>query len=567
MKKLVTIILVLAMALAIMPASGEKAPAEERHQAGSVIVDTDGSDGYTGDYVVIYNPATSVSNSKSTGNMAGLIKTEIEPYAAPAAEANEALYRIDVEPLLAEKAKEFEAENAPKPVQPVKRSFNVGDVREFLIYNYSPAGMYIDFKVLAKGEHCYIWTPVSHAENIYPLDTIDPAFAQMAADEFDGKFPLMQESFGNHENGSEGDGRLHILYYNIDDGWQPGEGYVAGYFWASDLYLNGLPILNIDTYPGVHYVNAEGVVDDDISSSYGVMMHEYQHLINYSETGGSDTWINECMSAAAEEICYPGSSIVRRIQSWTDHYYSEHDDWHTPPAEFLFNSTWSLHKGYSMYGWDNNMNMDDLLALYAQVSLFAQYIYTQYGNTTFHGIMQQLKQGRSFVQGFQNVTGQPTADFVGNFRAAVTANAISDAYGGIYGFRPQEGYDPAEYHDIANPYQLLAPVVFTAAQCAVKGGGAICVKPVGGVYNPPAGADSGLRYYGITVVNGDFLLGDVDRDGQVTSADALLVLRFSLGLINGLPDMEAADVNHDGSIDSTDALMILRLALGVTDHF
>ena len=351
--------------------------------------------------------------------------------------------------------------------------------------------------MLAKGEHCYIWTPTSTAANVYPLDEIDESFAQICADEFDSKFALMQSSFGDHANGSQGDGRLNILYYNIDDGWTPGNGYVAGFFTASDLASNGMPCLNIDTYPGVYYVNTEGEVTIDIADTYGTMVHEYQHLINYS-AGGSDTWINECMSAASEEICYPGSSISRRVQSWMNYSFKTNNDWLTPPAEHEYVSAWSLHNGFSMYDWSNWIEMDDRLALYAQVSFFAQYIYTQYGNQTFRALLQKLAAGKSFAAAFQEVTGQTASEFVGNFRVAMTANA-PDAYDGIYGFRMQEGYNPADYHDVQNLYNLLSPVVFTGNSCSISGGGAITVKPVDGIYFPPQGADNGLKYFGVTL--------------------------------------------------------------------
>ena len=64
------------------------------------------------------------------------------------------------------------------------------------------------------------------------------------------------------------------------------------------------------------------------------------------------------------------------------------------------------------------------------------------------------------------------------------------------------------------------------------------------------------------------LPGDVDRDGSVSSAEALLVLRYSLGMLpSGLPDMSAGDVNGDGCVDSVDALLILRRAMGLAGPF
>ena len=53
--------------------------------------------------------------------------------------------------------------------------------------------------------------------------------------------------------------------------------------------------------------------------------------------------------------------------------------------------------------------------------------------------------------------------------------------------------------------------------------------------------------------------GDVNGDGYIDAADALLCLRASVGLITLTPEQEAAaDVNHDGLIDAGDAIRILR---------
>ncbi len=499
MKKILSIVLSIALLLTVIPAAVK---AKESHETrlinqGSLEIDDDGSDGYTGDYVVVYNPDTGTYNGASTGNMSGLIETDIdESFRSNYDDVeSERPYIIDIDDAFFDKNAEKPSYDAEKSI-----SFNVGDTHTFsLNSSYCPLpGSNVEFEVLAKGEHCYIWTPTSNASNVYPLDSIDESFAELCANEFDSKFALMQSSFGDHTNGSQGDGRLNILYYNIDDGWTPGNGYVAGFFSSSDIASNGMPVLNIDTYPGVYYVNTAGEVIIDIADTYGTMVHEYQHLINYSECGYTDTWINECMSAAAEEICYPGSSIAHRIQSWIDYSFSDNEDWLNPPAEHEYNPAWSLHNGFSMYDWSNWIEMSDRLALYAQVSLYAQYIYTQYGNSTFRQILQKLAQGQEFQYAFQNVTGQSASDFTKNFRIAMTAND-PNYEDGLYGFRMQAGYDPSEYHDVENLYNWLSPVVFTGNSCSIKGGGAITIKPVDGVYYPPAGASSSLQYYGITL--------------------------------------------------------------------
>ena len=59
------------------------------------------------------------------------------------------------------------------------------------------------------------------------------------------------------------------------------------------------------------------------------------------------------------------------------------------------------------------------------------------------------------------------------------------------------------------------------------------------------------------------LYGDIDGDGNITSADALIVLKAAAGKTT-LTDneMQAADVNADGKVNSADALEILKYASG-----
>ena len=58
------------------------------------------------------------------------------------------------------------------------------------------------------------------------------------------------------------------------------------------------------------------------------------------------------------------------------------------------------------------------------------------------------------------------------------------------------------------------------------------------------------------------LPGDVDFDGDVDASDALLVLRYVLGLVSfDDTTLAIADVNGDGVVDSADVIFILRMAL------
>ena len=62
---------------------------------------------------------------------------------------------------------------------------------------------------------------------------------------------------------------------------------------------------------------------------------------------------------------------------------------------------------------------------------------------------------------------------------------------------------------------------------------------------------------------GSGLPGDVNGDGEITAADALLVMRYAMSLVDELPHIENADINGSGVIDIADALIIMRTAMGI----
>lgn len=62
---------------------------------------------------------------------------------------------------------------------------------------------------------------------------------------------------------------------------------------------------------------------------------------------------------------------------------------------------------------------------------------------------------------------------------------------------------------------------------------------------------------------GDYTIGDVNGDGNVNTFDALLVMRYALGLVELKGSkIKAADFNGDGTVCSYDALVLMRHVLG-----
>lgn len=84
-----------------------------------------------------------------------------------------------------------------------------------------------------------------------------------------------------------------------------------------------------------------------------------------------------------------------------------------------------------------------------------------------------------------------------------------------------------------------------------------------------ATTDDGSFTAEVTVrVSSDAAMGDINNDGDADAGDALLVLRYSVGLAS-LSEAQklVADVNGDGDIDAGDAVLLLRYDAGLIDAF
>jgi hypothetical protein len=78
-------------------------------------------------------------------------------------------------------------------------------------------------------------------------------------------------------------------------------------------------------------------------------------------------------------------------------------------------------------------------------------------------------------------------------------------------------------------------------------------------------AGSPARYVDTLVVTQTRdMVGDVDRDGSITSGDALIILRSLVGLpIVTTATLANADANCDGQVSAADAQLILQLDIGI----
>ena len=475
---------------------------------------------YYGDYIIIYNPDITDNTGKSTGTLNGLIETSVTEHldTTKGEECEEEQLCEDdcmfcgTPDIMEEEGFDDTTLFADEP-QGERISYSVGSTRDFKVSQSPISSSTINFTCLAVGDHCYVWTPSDKTTTVlYPLDQIDPGYADTYASEFDAKFSLMQSSFGDHWNGTQGDGKVHLVFYNINnDSWN-------GFFSQNDFSNNGVPMVNIDTYPAI--LDYSGTVNP-ASKMFRTIVHEYQHLIHYSVCRANDkndeSWLTEMMSAASEEICYPGSCLNGRIPNWLGKGSNTYpySDPYFERRNFMYYSTSGKH---NLYEWTNQSNTYDSFSQYGLVALYSQFLYTHLGgNTVFKTILDQYATHADYttsnaiaavVSSSAGATYNNRLDtFNSAFWAALVANpaeGYSESPGlyDTYGFKLQEGYDGSLYHGLSNIYDLLCPLVYTGTSSGdfartIKGGMSLVVKPVNGRFVPPSDADSGFWYIAV----------------------------------------------------------------------
>ncbi|NLB61585.1 MAG: InlB B-repeat-containing protein, partial [Clostridiales bacterium] len=405
---------------------------------------------YNGDYLVAFKPGYTTTSGASTGSFSQK-PLQNEEYAGIDN------FKMDYHPATPDwmyPQIQKQAENNER----TKTTYNQGDKRNFIVLNITNnAQVSLEFKVTKVGTHCYVWSPTNSSYD--PVEGFNPNHPTTIANEFDSKFQFMLNSFGAFAD-VDGSGKVHLLYYDIIDGATIGSGYVGGYFWGGDMYasINGAAMLHIDTYPSLYY--SQGGID----ATFSTVIHEFQHLINYSNTAGrTGSWLNEASSMAAEELVYPGSAVPGRIGSYNDKKYMNY------------------HNGKSLYEFDNT------LGAYAIACLFGQYLRVHTGDyTVFKRIIDFVADGDTAavavgkaVQG-SALNGLTLDEINFSFRVALVAKETT----GIYGFNGESAFN------------AIGKMNITSKQ-TVYSGGAVVIRPTNGIYSVPQDAGNDLIYVGV----------------------------------------------------------------------
>ena len=460
----------------------------------TAFLDRDGSDGYAGDYVLVYRP-TLEGGSKPMGTLDGLVETT-----ANQVPSRDGTYL---------QTTDIYKEKDPYLTDEIRQAdicydlvggdlWQVGFQRVFYA-NHPKLPNEMLFQVSAVGERCRVWSPVNPAYS--PLEGIDPSYPEQLAQEMDAAIPVLEQSFGAIPD-IRGDGKMNIICVDFND---PN---TLGYTPYTDIYdevsVNGQTMRG-NSLPIV-YINTAVLIDgtySELSEIYAAVVHEMEHTIFSAQLGGdgsitisaSKSLFAEFLSVAAQDVVYPGSGIRHYLPWW----YSETAVW-----EDLASSSADVYLRGKKGGRQNGKSMFQSTgynADYAAMFLLAHFIENRSGRDFLTNVINYIdmdshgEDTRKFWKGIWEGLGyEDYPTFMEDFLLSILLHEED----GPYRLHPFEGYDPAFCDGEENPFSHLVPII-TDKGLYVEGGGFAVLRPVGGVYHPPVTASKDLCYVGITL--------------------------------------------------------------------
>ncbi|MDH5606917.1 MAG: hypothetical protein OEY93_08520, partial [Anaerolineae bacterium] len=176
-------------------------------------------------------------------------------------------------------------ENVPDLLIDVNAPHKVGEKMEFNITNTSTNKNFKTKAVLEYvTDHSYFWVQEGVNFNANHLEALAEAFENDI-------YPTNREFFGSEWSpGVDGDNHIYILYVKGTGANN------AGYFSSSDS-LHPLAHENSNAHETFVF-NADNVSFDD-EFTYGVLAHEFQHMIHWNLDRNEESWINEGFSEVA----------------------------------------------------------------------------------------------------------------------------------------------------------------------------------------------------------------------------------------------------------------------------
>jgi hypothetical protein len=225
--------------------------------------------------VVRPNPGISANQSETDVNI-GI-----------SSETLEALKLVEIPPNnLRELAKRLEGKNdIPLTVPPPSSTYEVGTKQSFWVSNVdSNENFQIETTLKYETEHVYFWVQDGISINADELQQLVETFENHI-------YPLNRNFFGSEWTpGVDGDPHLYIIYAS-------GLGSnLAGYYSSADELH---PLAHEFSNAHEAFVLSADNVDLGSNFAYGVLAHEFQHMIHWFRDRNEASWVNEGFSELA----------------------------------------------------------------------------------------------------------------------------------------------------------------------------------------------------------------------------------------------------------------------------
>jgi immune inhibitor A len=278
---------------------------------------------FTGFTVPTITPAVVRPEAESSDQAAG------NPASIRRHESLEVLKSVELPPNdFRDLAKRLEGiQNIPLTVSPPSSYFEMGSQQKFWVSNIDTnENIQINATLQYATDHVYFWVQEGVSFKLNEL--------QQLVDTFENEiYPKNREFFGSEWTpGVDGDPHLYIIYTK-----GMGSG-LAGYFSSADELH---PLAH--EYSNAHeaFVVSSDNVDLGSEYAYGVLAHEFQHMIHWFRDRNEASWVNEGFSELAVllngyEVGSEYSYIIDPDMQLNDWPYNNGDTSPHYGASFLF---------------------------------------------------------------------------------------------------------------------------------------------------------------------------------------------------------------------------------------
>ncbi|MDD3149008.1 MAG: hypothetical protein PHD82_17075 [Candidatus Riflebacteria bacterium] len=293
-----------------------------------------------------------------------------------------------------------------RAMAPIERSIQIGDTHTFWTKNIVENRFEETRAVLkAVGKNCYVFLEAGKTLTAEAIEKVRKNFDEII-------YPANTRNFGSEwKPGIDGDDKITLLLFDVKDGYNGSGGFVGGYFYAVDCYLQ-------EKIPEHLKSNEREMIYLDINPSdpasdrfANTVAHEFQHMIHFNQDSSEYTWVNEACSQIAPYLC--GFGHANQVVSFM----------RTPDN--------------SLTAWAK----EQMLANYGQVYLWNYYILHRFlreddaaRTTFFKNLVASKKQG---VAGYVEALSSISKSFTSTFDKFCLANYLNDERAG----KGEFGYD------------------------------------------------------------------------------------------------------------------------------